>query len=223
MKKMSSVVLILLLTGSLMTAQSIIGIGINGAYLSPTGNFGDLYKSGFGGLASLTFDATDKIQLSATVGYGQFSFNSDKFSQLLNDFLSAFGISTNVSVDSKLTLIPIMAGGKYFFTSSNFRPYAAVDLGVHIMSVGAASVKVGGQSYDATVNQSKAAFAWGLGVGFYYAVAPKINLDVNAKINGDSFEMGTNFSGSTGTSSATMTSNSTATFLSFAAGLQFAL
>ncbi|MCL6099317.1 MAG: outer membrane beta-barrel protein [Bacteroidetes bacterium] len=222
MKKLSAVILALLLTGSMLSAQSKIGVGINAAYLSPTGDFGDLYKSGFGGLASLTFDATENLQLSATVGYAQFSFNNDKFNQMLNDFLGG-GSNANVSVDSKLTLIPIMAGGKYFFTTSNFKPYAAVDLGAHIMSVDGAKVNFGGQSYDATVKESKAAFAWGLGVGFYYAVAPKINLDVNAKINGDSFEMGTNFSSSSGTTTSSQSSKSTATYFSVAAGLQFAL
>ena len=222
MKKLSAVILALLLTGSLLSAQSKIGIGINAAYLSPTGDFGDLYKSGFGGLASLTFDATENLQLSATVGYAQFSFNNDKFNQMLNDFLGG-GSNANVSVDSKLTLIPIMAGGKYFFTASNFKPYGEVDLGMHIMSVDGAKVNFGGQSYDATVKESKAAFAWGLGVGFYYAVAPKINLDVNAKINGDSFEMGTNFSSSSGTTTSSQSSKSTAIYFSVAAGLQFAL
>ena len=222
MKKLSAVILALLLTGSMLSAQSKIGVGINAAYLSPTGDFGDLYKSGFGGLASLTFDVTENLQLSATVGYAQFSFNNDKFNQMLNDFLGG-GSNANVSVDSKLTLIPIMAGGKYFFTTSNFKPYAAVDLGAHIMSVDGAKVSYGGQTYDVTVKESKAAFAWGLGVGFYYAVAPKINLDVNAKINGDSFEMGTNFSSSSGTTTSSQSSKSTATYFSVAAGLQFAL
>ena len=91
------------------------------------------------------------------------------------------------------------------------------------MSVDGAKVNFGGQSYDATVKESKAAFAWGLGVGFYYAVAPKINLDVNAKINGDSFEMGTNFSSSSGTTTSSQSSKSTAAYFSVAAGLQFAL
>ena len=222
MKKLTAVILALLLTGSLLSAQSKIGVGINAAYLSPTGDFGDLYKSGFGGSASLTFDATENLQLSATVGYAQFSFNNDKFNQMLNDFLGG-GSNANVSVDSKLTLIPIVAGGKYFFSNTNFKPYGEVDLGVHIMSVDGAKVNFGGQSYDATVKESKAAFAWGLGVGFYYAVAPKINLDVNAKINGDSFEMGTNFSSSSGTTTSSQSSKSTAAYFSVAAGLQFAL
>lgn len=141
---------------------------------------------------------------------------------MLNDFLGG-GSNVNMSVDSKLTLIPVVASGKYFFTTTNFKPYAVLDLGAHIMSVDGAKVTYGGQSYDATIKESKAAFAWGIGVGFYYVVAPKINLDVNAKFNGDNFEMGTSFSSSSGSSSSSQSSKSTAAFFSVSAGLHFEL
>ena len=116
-----------------------------------------------------------------------------------------------------------MLGGKYFFTSTAFKPYATLDLGIHIISVTGTSVQVNGQTIDAVASQSKAATAWGLGVGCMYQVAPKICIDVNAKINGDNLETGTNFSASGSGYSSSQSSNSTVTFLSVNAGLLFEL
>ncbi len=223
MKKINLVILALVLTGSLLSAQSKFGVEVGGAYLAPTGDFGDVYKSGFGGLASLTYDASSNMQLSLNTGFAQLSFNNEKFNQLLNDFFSGFGSTFNVNVDSKVSIIPVMVGGKYFFTASVFRPYVAADLGLHIISVSASKVTVEGQSLDAAVSQSKAATAWGLGVGFLYNVAPKVNIDVNAKINGNNLEVGTNFSSSGSGYSSSTTSKSTATFFSVMAGVQFEL
>ena len=223
MKKVNLVILVLLLTGSLLSAQSKFGIEVGGAYLAPMSDFSDVYKAGFGGLASLTYNATDNLQLSVNTGYAQFSFNNDKFNQLLDEFFGGNGTSFNVNIDSKLTIIPVMVGGKYFFTTSVFRPYVATDLGVHIISVSASKVTVAGQTMDATTSQSKAATAWGIGVGFLYKVAPKVNIDVNAKVNGDNLEVGTNFSTSGSGYSASQTSKSTATFFSVMAGVQFEL
>ena len=224
MKKINLIILALILTVSMISAQSKLGIEVGGAYLAPTGDFSDVYKAGFGGMAALTYDATDHLQLSFNTGYAQFSFNNDKFNQLLNDFFSGYSSkSFNVNVDSKLTIIPVMIGGKYFFTTAEFRPYLAADLGLHIVSVSASKVQVEGQTIDAAVSQSKAATAWGLGVGFFYKVAPKVNIDVNAKINGNNLEVGTNFSASGSGYSSSQTSNSTAAFFSVMAGVQFEL
>ncbi|MCL4551357.1 MAG: porin family protein [Bacteroidetes bacterium] len=223
MKRTILVVLAFILANVTLSAQTKFGIGVNGTYFAPIGDFGDVYKSGFGGSASLLYNVNDNIQLSLSSGYAQFSFNNEKFNQLLSDFFSAFGTTVKVDINSKLNIIPVMLGGKYFFTNSAFKPYAALDLGLHIVSVDASSFKVNSQSYDAVKGQSKAATAWGIGIGFMYQVAPKINLDVNGKINGNNLEVGTSFSGSTGTSSASQSSNSTVTFLSVGAGLVFEL
>ncbi len=206
-----------------LRAQTKLGIGVEGAYLSPTGDFGNVYKSGFGGLASLTYNVTNNIQLSLSSGYSQFSFNNDQFNQLLNDFLNAFGATANVNINSNLKIIPVMLGGKYFFTSTTFKPYAALDLGLHIVSVSGTSVQVNGQTINAVASQSKAVTAWGLGVGFMYQVAPKVCINVNAKINGDNLEVGTNFSESGTGYSSSQSSTSTVTFLSVNAGLLFEL
>jgi opacity protein-like surface antigen len=219
MKKIKLVLLTLIFTGTLISAQSKFGIGINGAYVAPTGDYADLYKSGFGGIASLTYDVTDHIQLSASTGFAQQSFNNDKFNELLN----SFGIETKVDVDSKIKIIPILVGAKYFLTNTEFKPYTACDFGVHIVSISASKITVEGRTFDAAKEQSKAAMAWSVGVGFLYKVAPKINIDINAKINGNNLEVGNEMSTSGAGYSSSSSSKSTLTFFTVAAGVLFEL
>jgi opacity protein-like surface antigen len=223
MKRTTLVILALIFSCGFLSAQTNFSIGVNGAYLSPTGDFGNLYKSGFGGLACLTYNVTENIQLSLGTGYSRFSFNNDQYNQMLRDFYSDYGTPPTVNISSNLKIIPVMLGGKYFFTNTAFKPYAGLDLGLHIVSVDGATIKVNGQTLDAVKGESKAATAWGLAVGFLYKVAPKINLDVNAKINGDNLETGTNFSTSGSGYSSSQSSNSTVTFISVSAGLLFEL
>ena len=223
MKKALLLIFALILTSFALPAQTKFGVGVEGAYLSPTGDFGNVYKSGFGGLASLTYNVTNNVQLSLSSGYSQFSFNNDQFNQMLRDFYSSYGTPPTVNVNSNLKIIPVILGGKYFFTNTAFKPYAALDLGLHIISVSASTMQVNGQTVNAVTGQSKAATAWGLGVGCMYQVAPKICIDVNAKINGDNLETGTNFSASSSGYSSSQSSNSTVTFLSVNAGLLFEL
>ncbi len=223
MKKALPLFLFIILACASLTAQNKFGIGVEGTYISPTGDFSDVYNSGFGGSASLTYNVSDNIQLSLSAGYSQLSFNNDHFNQMLRDFYSSYGTTPTVNVNSNLKIIPVMLGGKYFFTNTAFKPYAALDLGVHIVSASASSVQVNGQTINAVASQSKAATAWGVGAGFMYQVARGISIDVNGKINGNNLETGTNFSASSTGYSSSQSSSSTATFLSVNAGLWFEL
>jgi hypothetical protein len=223
MKKVQYIIIALLFSVTLITAQTKLGLGINGSYLSPTGDFGDVYKSGFGGTAYLTYDLSENLQLCAIAGYSQFSFNNEKYNELLSAFFSSFGTEINVDIQSKMKIIPLMVGGKYFLSSSNFRPYGELNLGLHIVSVDASSIKINGESLTAVAEQSESTFGWGLGVGFLYKVAPKISLDINAKVNGNGLEVGTSMSSSSSGYSESQSSNSTVAFFSISAGLMFEL
>lgn len=223
MKKYSQLFLLLLLSATLISAQSKFGIGVNAGIQIPTGDFADAYKNGFGAGAALSYDLSDNLQLAANVGYSQFSFNNDKYNELLNEFFGAFGTKMNVDIQSKLKVIPLMLSGKYFLTSSAVKPYAQVELGLHIVSVDASTVKVNSETITAVSSQSEAATAWGIGFGVLYNAAPKIDIDINAKIGGNSLEMKTSMSTSTSNSSASQTSNSTMSFFAVTAGIHFAL
>ncbi len=219
MKKIIYAFLLVILIPVIAHAQTPFGINVSGAYISPMGDFGDLYKSGIGAQAAVTYDIALGLQLNVSAGYTQLSFNNDKFNELLN----GMGITEKVNVDSKITIIPIMAGARYYFTGSGLRPYAALDLGLHFVSVGASSVNVGGQTFPATVEQSKATTAWGIGGGFLIQVAPKISLDISAKMNGNGLESGTDISVSGPGYSSSQSSKSTTTYFSVGAGIHIDL
>ncbi len=217
MKKIKLVVLLVIFTGSFISAQSKFGIGVGGTFVSPTGDFADVYENGFGGTVALTYDLTNNLQLSLSSGYSQLSFNNDR----VNEILSAFGLNVNVDVDAKLKLIPVMAGVKYFFTESDFKPYASADLGLHIISISASSIKIAGEPYDVVAEESKTSAAWGIGAGFLYKISPTISIDVNAKVNGNNLEVGTSNSYSDSGYSYSETSKSTMTFFTISAGILF--
>jgi len=217
MKRIKLAVLFIILTGTFISAQSKFGIGVGGAFVSPTGDFADVYENGFGGTVALTYDLTNSLQLSFSSGYSQLSFNNDR----VNEILSAFGLNVNIDVDSKLKLIPVMAGVKYFFTESEFKPYVSADLGLHIISISASSIKIAGEPYDVVAEESKTSAAWGIGAGFLYKIAPTISVDVNAKINGNNLEVGTSNSYSGSDYSYSETSKSTMTFFTISAGILF--
>lgn len=219
MSKVKSAFLLLLISFTIISAQTKFNLGANAVYVSSSGDLADLFDTGFGGLASLSYDATDNIQLSVTTGYLNLSFNND----YLNDQLKDAGINTTVDVDASMGIIPIMVGGKYFLSLSNFKPYVAADLGVHISKITSEKITIGGQQMDAVASASETKAAFDLGIGFLYNIAPKINLDVNGKINLNGTEIKKESSFSSGNVTTTQSSESSASFFTISAGLLFEL
>lgn len=219
MKRLHLIVLLLISITTLSTAQSKFGAGINAGIALPNGDFGDVYNLGFGGGASLTYDLTQEWQLLASAGYYRFSFNDDFF----NDFLKSIGVNETVDVEAPLSLIPIMVGGRYFFSQGDFKPYATAIAGIHIMSVSAEDVNIGGQAYEVNTTETQTKGAWGIGLGFLYKVAPKIYLNVDAKFNGNSSEVTQTTSSQEGDTTVEESSSSTTTFITISAGVQFEL
>lgn len=219
MNKFKLSILAVIISFSVISAQSKIGLGVSGVYGSPTGDMGDLFNPGFGGLASVSYDISDNLQLSFNTGYISFGFNNDFF----NDQLKEAGIDATVDVDATFSVIPLMVGGKYFLSSTNFRPYLAAALGVHISEISAKSVTVGGIKMDAVQSASETKGAFDIGAGFLYKISPKINLDVNGKININGTQVKEEKSTTSGTTTITESSESSATFFTISAGLQFEL
>lgn len=219
MNKLKLSLLLLLISFSALSAQSKYHLGVNGVYVSSTGDLADLFDKGIGGLASLSYDVSDRIQLSVTTGYLKLSFNND----YINSQLKEAGINTTVDVDASMSIIPLMVGGKYFLSSSNFRPYVAADLGLHISKITSEKIIVGGQPFDAVASASETKAAFDFGIGFLYKIAPKINLDVNGKINLNGTEIKKESSFSSGNVTTTQSSESSASFFTISAGILFEL
>lgn len=212
-------VVLFLFIASLINAQSGLGLNVSAGIASPGGDFGDVYKMGFGGNAGLTYNLNESLQLSASGGYYTFAFNNEYFSDLLKDA----GFNVTVDVDAPISIIPLMVGAKYFFSASDFKPYVSAIVGLHLMSVSSNSVNVGGLNYNVSKSATETKGAWGVGLGFLYKIAPKVFLNVDAKMNGNSAEVGTSSSFQTGTTTTTSTSSSTTTFVTVSAGVQLEL
>lgn len=219
MKKLFSVLFLIGLLVSVSTAQSKFGIRIDGGVALPNGDFGDLYKTGFGGTAALSYELSESVELSANTGYLNFSFNDD----YLNNLLKELGSNITVDVDAPLSIIPLMIGGRYYFSQSDFKPYAGALLGVHILSISAQSVIMGYQKFDIQKEATETKMAWGVGIGFLYKIGNKLHLNVDAKLNGNSMETTQSRSYDSGNSYVEESSSSTTTFITITAGLQFEL
>ncbi len=219
MNKVKLSALVLFISISTMFAQSKMGIGVNGVFAASSGDMKDMFDTGFGGLASLNYNVSDNLQLSLTAGYIKFGFNND----YINDQLKEAGFNATVDIDASLSVIPIMIGGKYFLSSSNFRPYLAADLGLHILEITSEKFTVGGQEFNAVGSASETKGAFDIGVGFLMKLSPTVNLDVNGKLNINGLQIKKEKSYSAGGAYYEESSESNAMYFTIAAGLSFAL
>lgn len=113
-------------------------IGVGADFGIPTGDFGEGFKTGFGGYAKGLFGISEAGQITFTTGYSSFKAKG----------------STS---DEKATwsIIPLLAGYRHNF--SGF--YAEPQVGY---SINSAKVKVDGIS----ASSSDGAFAWAVGFGY---------------------------------------------------------
>lgn len=206
-----------LMFATMSFAQGKIGLGFNGGIVSPSGDLGDIYKSGFGGSGVLSFKLTDNILLSGTVGYYSMNIDNDKV-------LEKAGLSgSNIELDAPLTIIPVMVGAKYLFSTLIVKPYVSLELGIHSMSIDEASATVNGTKVVFAKNASQSETAWAVGAGAYISISPKLELEISAKYNGNGAEAGTSSTTSSGSTVTTESSSSTFTFLTLFAGINIAL
>jgi hypothetical protein len=123
-----------------------------GAYIGlPLGSFGDVTSIGFGGIVQGEYDLAPQIVGTATAGYLVFS-----------------GKSVNGFDYGSWSVIPILVGGKYFF-SPNF--YGAVQVGLNFVSYTNKNVPTGfnyltGQLTYGEVTYSSSEFGFNFGVGY---------------------------------------------------------
>jgi hypothetical protein len=107
-------VVALFMVGFANAQTSKIKIGV-GPYIGlPMGSFGDVTSIGFGGLAQGEYDLAPQIVGTVTAGYLSFS-----------------GKSINGVDLGSWSIIPILVGGKYFFTPNM---YGAIQIGLNMVS-----------------------------------------------------------------------------------------
>lgn len=132
----------------------IKGIGVSGGLSLPTGGFGNVAGTGFGGSVRMFYEYEDleNILLTGTVGYYRFA-NKD------------FQFLGQTTVGYKWTLIPLMSGARYYLGEPDARQRVFVggEIGFHIYSV---SVNSGGTSFNLGTYGNSTEFAIQPTVGF---------------------------------------------------------
>jgi hypothetical protein len=164
MKKLFIVLFLLVFVAGTTQAQKM-GIGIQGGVTLPMGDWSDVVSTGFGGKASFLYNLNKKLAISGEFGY------------------FSFGQKEDVYGDFSWSMMPILAGVRYYFTPKGFRAYVMGKLGVYVAN---ASYEVdfgpflgGKQTYD----DSDSEFGFALGGGFLYPIGKTLNLDVNVGYN----------------------------------------
>ena len=96
------------------SAEGKISVGVGADLVLPLDSgFKDAYSIGFGGTARGQYMINEQFSAMVTVGFITFSGKD----------------VGGVTLDNA-TMIPILVGGKYFFTEGKMRWYGAADLGI---------------------------------------------------------------------------------------------
>ncbi|MCX7611480.1 MAG: outer membrane beta-barrel protein [Ignavibacterium sp.] len=114
MKKLFSVLFIVLFALTFAHAQSKMAVGVGGNLALPMGSFGDVAGMGFGGGATFEYSFSENIVSTATVTYLMFGEKD----------LSGIG-------KYSYSIIPIHVGAKYFFGSF----YTSAETGMNMVSL----------------------------------------------------------------------------------------
>lgn len=167
MKKLFTILVLAMLFAPVVNsnAQNMRG-GVQVSLAMPMGTFGDVHATGFGAMGTFYYGLNPQIDLTGTIGFLTFGAASD----------------IPEGFDYSLNFIPVVVGGRYnFVTSGEFKPYAGAELGLHF---GSASVTVDmGPFGKIDTDESTSDFSFAPLAGFYYNIGPKLQLDVNVKMN----------------------------------------
>ena len=175
-------------------SQTPLKLNLTAGVNMPMGDFKDMYKTGISieaaGFYSLPNTGAD---LSISIGYNGFSYKNEYFTNLV---LTNLGVTTSFAQSWTATDIPIMVGVKYNFPTPVISPYIWGEAGVHILSFSDrfnGQRLIGNSTNPTTFNYSgvtetgsETAFAYSIGAGISFPVAPKVSFDLNLKYNGNS-------------------------------------
>lgn len=194
------------------------GLGISGGVAVPSGDMGDIYKTGVGGSLTLVLPLPLPIEISASVGYYSFKFNNDYFSSQLKTGTNS---TVTVDVDAPLNLIPLTVNARYYFVPVAIRPYGEITLGVGIASLKNVSLEStsGNSMAIKTEEKSETKQYFSVGAGVLIGIGVVADLDVNIRYA----LLGQEFSQMTASSGSVSYSSSTGTYLGINAGLRLKL
>jgi hypothetical protein len=166
MKKLVPVlVLVLLMTGIGVAQEGQMKLGAGLELALPIGTFGDVAGTGIGGTANFLYELNSQISLSGTAGYiswGGKDFGVFKYSY---------------------SAVPILVGGRYYFTEGDARVYGSAEIGFYMFSWTFSSpvIETGFFTLGGDQTATSSEFAIAPGVGYEMKIGDKMNLDLTAK------------------------------------------
>lgn len=157
MKKVLSLLVVLVLFAGFTNGQSKITLGVGGTLALPMGTFGDAASLGFGGLVR------GEMGFGSIVGTASLGYLSFPGKDISED--QGSGVTTTYS--TSFSAIPILVGAKYSFAPGF---YGSIEAGLNMLSWEAKwETKVGGVVYPAgsgSLTGSETKFGFAVGVGY---------------------------------------------------------
>jgi opacity protein-like surface antigen len=162
MRKVLSVLFVVLFFAGFINAQGKMALGLNAGVALPMGDFGDGYDMGFGGNALFVYHASPNVDVTGSAGYLTWS---------------------GKEADYTFSSIPVLVGARYLFGQGKFHPYVGAELGMHFTTVDIPEIEIPGFGTFGGGSASDSNFGWGAGAGFLYQIGNNMDLDVNARYN----------------------------------------
>ena len=152
---------------------------IQGLYIRTLGNFNQVWSSGTGAYLNYGMFFPDHNTLNFQFGYINYSLRDG-----LDTELDTLGIT-----DTKLFVIPVLVGGKYFFTDSRFMLYFSFMNGINIINeTFGFNVETDDQGNEViyfvdTGDETLIRYAWQVGIGLMINIVSNLNVDLAVKYN----------------------------------------
>lgn len=152
---------------------------IQGLYIRTLGNFNQVWSSGTGAYLNYGMYFPDHNTLNFQLGYINYSLRDGLDTEL----------DTLEITDTKLFVIPLLVGGKYFFTDSRFMPYFSFMNGINIINeTFGFNVEMDDQGneviyFEDTGDETLIRYAWQVGIGIMVNIVSSLNVDLAIKYN----------------------------------------
>jgi hypothetical protein len=137
-----------------------IGLGIEGQFMLPLGDFGDLTGPQIGPLVRIGYRVIPSLELTARTGY---LFGLGKTQTILG-----------TDISRSVSNIPIWVGARYFFMEPYAGLYGSAELAINLMSASGSS---GGVSSSTGITRE------GFNLGAGYVISKELPIDIRAQFS----------------------------------------
>ena len=183
MKRVSLLIVIVLLGTSIDFAQKSYGSDLSATIAIPTGPNSEYYKLGYGAIGGFYYEMESNWRFGLTLGFIRFGVDGGA----VNDYFQTLGQEGYTDVTGSISTIPILFSAKYLFPTSSGKLYAVIEAGVYTYwtklkgSITYTGSIPGVTPIDKSEFSSEAGF--NLGLGALFPLSKDISLDINARYN----------------------------------------